>query len=186
MFKKLSIITIMILVLSVVSNAYVNNYEVSRNIADMQRLVDFGGVWANQTELNRLADDSLHILRQPVGAYDYRYAEWEKSYSSDSRMTVMTVEHGSNRYQTINNRFENVYSVQIDVPKKWGLFHGNDPIFVRSMYISYKDINGQIKNHNYPLNRWFNKGDDQTFELNIIAVSLDVTIEAACQNGELN
>ncbi|MCK9225640.1 MAG: hypothetical protein M0R46_13340 [Candidatus Muirbacterium halophilum] len=184
MFKKLSIITIMILVLSFVSNAYVSNYEVSRNISDMQRLIDFNGIWANQHELNRLADNSLHILRHPVSNNEYRYANWEKRYNSDSRMTVMNVEYGENRFQTISNRFEHIYSVQIEVPKKWGLFHGNDPIYVRSMYISYKDLKGQNKSLNYAVNRWFNVKDEQTFELGIIALSADVTIEAACQNGE--
>jgi len=177
-------ITLMILSIAVFSFAYVDTYEASRNILDMINMVDYNGVYTNKSNIIRLTDETLHILREPTGNNQYRYAEWKKTYRSESNMTKMKVEFRQGRFQRIEENFKNIHKVEISVPEKYGLFHGNDPIYVRNIVFTYTDINDQIRTVRKNYDRWFNKGDERSFNLPEIAMTANIKVYAACQNGK--
>ena len=182
MKKLISILLVAVMVLSVA--AYVNTYEVTRNLQDMQRMITFSGVYVNRTEIKRLIDNSLHELREPQGVGNYRYAKWEKTNSVDSRMSRMDVEFNGNKFQNVKEKFENIHQFEVSVPSKWGFFHGNDPIYVKRIEVRYKGISGKTYNERFEIERWFNKKESQKFILKEIAVEFEIGIQAAAQVGK--
>ncbi len=178
------IITLMILAISVFSFAFVDTYDASRNVLDMINMVDYNGVYTNKSNIIRLTDETLHILREPTANNQYRYADWKKTYKSESSMTKMKVEFRQNKFQKIEKNFKNIHKVEISVPKKYGLFHGNDPIYVKNVVFTYTNLNNQRKTIRKTFDRWFNKGDDKSFNLPEIAATANIKLYAACQNGK--
>lgn len=184
--NKKVIISLLFVFMVVSAFSYVDTWRVERNIDDMMRMVDFSGVFANERELVRLTDECLHILRDPRSDGSYRYADWSKSSYGDSNMNKMKVELGSGRFQEIKENFTNLHAVELETPKKWGFFHGNDPIYVKSIRVEYTTLKGERKVLRTAVERWFNSKDKRVFPLEEIAKDAQVIVLAACKDGEKN
>ncbi|PLX18500.1 MAG: hypothetical protein C0601_04405 [Candidatus Muiribacterium halophilum] len=101
-------------------------------------------------------------------------------------MNKMKVEIGSGNFQEIKENFSDLHAVVLETPKKWGFFHGNDPIYVKSLRINYTTLKGENKVKRIAVERWFNSKDERTFPLDEIAKDAQVIVLAACKDGEKN
>jgi len=184
MINKKIVVSLLFVFMVVSAFSYVDTWRVERNIDDMMRMIDFSGVFANERELVRLTDECLHILRDPISDGEYRYAEWRKSSNGESSMNKMKVEIGSGGFQEIRENFTYLHAIELETPKKWGFFHGNDPIYVKSMRVEYTTLKGERKVKRIAVERWFNKKDKRVFPLEEIAKDAQVIVLAACKDGE--
>ncbi len=122
--------------------------------------------------------EALYLLRAPDGYGGFYYAEFiprtdpARSVSREFRQDVWA---GSGKWQHDELSADLVYKIEFYVPKKWGFFHGNDPIKLHKVRVSYY-VDGRRKRFERIIDRVLDKKDRYSVELPEIGGSAVIEI----------
>jgi hypothetical protein len=143
----------------------------------------------NTSEAKRYAERGLHFLRGPQKRKGgYKYAEWREIMDYDKTVTKKQRQDKwvNEGWQHCSFEIPYIYAIKLHVPKKWGLFHGNDPIKVDKIVVTYRPLRKgeREKRFEKTLNQILNPKDKLEFELPEIGKEATIQVWSASVKRE--
>lgn len=131
-----------------------------------------------------IADSDIESLRVPRGDGTYQWAALERVEGGRVK-DEKTIEHVYTekelRYVTLTG--DNVYRVEVIVPKKRGTFSANNRVYVRNVLVDSTGFDGKVSHHEIPIEAWVNPGDATGAPLPEIGKSVKATVELGVESG---
>ena len=126
-------------------------------------------------------DDAVNDLRDPLPGGGYRWVRYVRPSGTPPTVkrehTVSAID-GSGSFDSFEASADKPFAVAIVVPKKRSLFKANAPSWVGEVEIRVT-LDGKQRTRKEAINAWLNPGTSRTFDLETIADSAEVRVEAA-------
>ena len=131
-------------------------------------------------EVSRFIDRRVDDLREPLSGGGYRWVRWRRPADGPvarKEHVVLAVHDraGQDRIETSAGR---VYAATVVVPRKRSLLHGNNPVWVGDVEVTY-EVGGRSQTKRETIRQWMNPGTSRTIDLGVIADRAHATLEAA-------
>lgn len=156
--------------------------------SDLRTLARVTAVAANLDDARQIllaiADSDIEQLRGPRDDGTYRWASLQREEGgrvTDEKLVERVYSEKELRYVTVTGA--NGYRVVVTVPRKRGIFTGNNRIWVRNVLVDSTAFDGRTSHHEIPVNAWVNPGDANGVALPDIGRSVKTTVELGVESG---
>ncbi len=126
-------------------------------------------------------DEAVNELRDPLPGGGYRWVRYVRPSGTPptvKREHTVSAINGGGSFDSFEASADKPFAVAIVVPKKRSLFKANAPSWVGAVEIRVT-LDGKQRTRKETINAWLNPGTSRTFDLETIADSAEVRVEAA-------
>ncbi len=136
--------------------------------------------YTSSYDVDRLIDQRLDQLREPLTGGGYRWVRWVRRDSDapthkEGHSVIAVSGSGSDSFEASR---DHVFVVRVVVPQKRSLFNANRPVYVGNVRINYT-VNGRTRTKEEAVNNWMNPDTSRTIDLGTIADHVDVSLDAS-------
>ena len=132
-------------------------------------------------EVSRFIDRRVDELREPLSGGGYRWVRWTRPAGDGPvarKEHVVLAVHDRAGQDRVEVSAQRVYSAAVVVPRKRSLLHGNNPVWVADVEVTY-EVGGRPETKRETIRQWMNPGTSRTIDLGVIADRAHATLEAA-------
>lgn len=132
-------------------------------------------------DVSRFVDRRIDELREPLRGGGHRWVRWVRPAGDGPvarREHVVLAVHDGGGRDRVEANAGRVYAATVAVPRKRSLLHGNNPVWVGDVEVTY-EVDGETATKRETIRQWMNPGTSRTIDLGVIADRAHATLEAA-------